>query len=113
MPPTTESLAQVVDTNNDNWEVNILINNNLNILELVEDNCNSGSVRDDEKVCTGTGELQIVGCRVSKLCQLGKWATENNINHNALSPLLGLLRQWMPFEGFPKDPRTLLETDRN
>lgn len=48
----------------------------------------------------------------SKLIQLGKWATEFNISHIALSKLLYLAREWLPHEGFPMDPRTLLKTKR-
>jgi len=49
----------------------------------------------------------------TKAAQLGKWATDFNIHHNALSSLLSLTREWMPYEMFPKDPRTLLRTSRN
>lgn len=48
----------------------------------------------------------------NKLVQLGHWATQFNINHNALKSLLSLVRNWLPHEGFPKDPRTLLKTKR-
>jgi hypothetical protein len=44
---------------------------------------------------------------------LGRWATSFNINHNALGGLLDILKTWMPNEDFPKDPRTLLKTQRN
>lgn len=40
------------------------------------------------------------------------WATNNNITQNSLGSLLELLREWLPHEGFPKDPRTLLKTPK-
>jgi len=48
----------------------------------------------------------------SKLYQLGEWATKYNIRQNALADLLRLCREWLPFERFPKDPRTLLGTPK-
>lgn len=105
---TPTSTDQVVWHNNNNSvEVDILTDN----LEVVSDSFRLSSISDNSG--SDKNELQIVENNVSKLWQLGNWATNYNINHNALSPLLGLLRQWMPFEGFPIDPRTLLKTDRN
>ena len=44
--------------------------------------------------------------------QLGAWSIKHNITHLALSDLLALCQSWMPIDGFPKDPRTLLHTKR-
>ncbi|XP_035700688.1 uncharacterized protein LOC118433143 [Folsomia candida] len=109
IPPTTPSPDQIVSNDNDdNSEgVGALNNIKLNDTELVS----LSSISDTNSSCKD--ELHIVEKNISKSWQLGKWATGFNINHNALSPLLGLLRDWLPLEGFPKDPRTLLKTDRN
>lgn len=48
-----------------------------------------------------------------KVNSLRKWATDNQITHHALGDLLIHLRNWLPNDGFPKDPRTLLKTPRS
>lgn len=45
--------------------------------------------------------------------QLSEWALKHNINHRALSDLLGILKENFDNTTLPKDPRTVLKTPRN
>lgn len=44
---------------------------------------------------------------------LREWAVIHNISHPAIKDLLEICRGWLPFCGFPVDPRSLLQTQRN
>lgn len=49
---------------------------------------------------------------VSKKSQLVNWALTHNVTHSALSDLLGLIRNWLPNDNFPVDPRTLVQSPK-
>lgn len=50
---------------------------------------------------------------VSKKLVLKRWAVENNVTQQTLGSLLVILRDWLPLENFPKDPRTFIGTPNN
>jgi len=87
---TTDNLFVSLDLNNGN-AVDIELQNNESELLHID--------------CTEVGNI-------TRREELASWAVTHNIPHNALSSLLQLTRKWLPHEGFPKDPRTLLKTER-
>jgi len=97
-----------------------------NAFESLEIEINTRSNNSDEQapseiLCSSEGVLEMLQSATQnshdefshdKCKQLAKWSLSNNITHAALSGLLELCRNWLPNSGFPKDPRTLLNTQR-
>lgn len=83
-------------------------------------NLESGSESDNPVVSNNLNSLSIISSSSagnlsdqSKRNQLAMWAVQHNITHTALGNLLKLVKEWIPFENIPKDPRTLLGTPRS
>ncbi|KAF5281922.1 hypothetical protein FQR65_LT14448 [Abscondita terminalis] len=49
----------------------------------------------------------------NKVVNLKRWALQHNVSHIAVNNLLQLLRNWLPYENFPKCARTLLGTPQS
>lgn len=76
-----------------------------------ENSVNPNSVNDTVNCCTQDNlNINILDQNRKRVVQLKDWALTNNITQSALGDLLLLIRDWMPNCGFPKDPRTLVNT---
>lgn len=117
--PGLTSLNETAHSSEESFPANILeesrYSNNINIsLDCSYEDSDSdyGGLSDVEEEELPT-EFVNTSSSISKRYKLGEWATKYNIKHNALAPLLAMLKDWLPYDNFPKDPRTLLKTPRN
>lgn len=81
------------------------------------ENFNSETIPSDNYRISLEHSSVDVGCsnnvESTKSTDIASWAVSHGITHTATKDLLNLLRNWIPDEGFPKDPRTLLGTPKN
>lgn len=104
-PATTSVQSQL---NFDPTNIDIEFNSNSNHTD--SEASFSSSDDDSSNLHNETQEVKIV--KKSVIEELATWSITHNITHLALKDLLALCKNWMPSLNFPKDPRTLLHTQR-